>query len=112
MIDITLPIFLYDDRNKVDFEITINKILFQTGNFILCYSEDYPEEPILIDIETEHVLNEEYWSWIATNEAKGDRKWEKSATKSGPTNKAEPKSEKQPSEKRGLFKVKRQRDPK
>ena len=74
MIDITQPIFIYDDRGKEPDDITIDNIMFQTGDFILCKAEAV-DELLLINIKTERVLNAEYWSWYATNQPKGDRKW-------------------------------------
>ena len=67
MIDITKPMHLFGDRSKVPEFITINKILFQTGDFILCHSDAHPEEPILINTKTACVINQGYWSWYATN---------------------------------------------
>lgn len=67
MIDITQPIHIWDDRGMADEDITIDRILFQTGDFILCHSDDYPDEPILINIKTNAVLNEEYFAWFASN---------------------------------------------
>jgi len=66
MIDITLPMHIFDDRGKGAEDITIDRILFQTGDFILCYS-DQAEEPILINIKTNCVLNTEYLSWFGSN---------------------------------------------
>ncbi len=75
MIDVTQPIFLFDDRSKDPETIKIDEILFQTGEFILCKAKSFtacfPEdwnEPLLINIQTEQVLNTELWSWIATNQ--------------------------------------------
>jgi len=68
MIDIKLPMFIYDDRGKVLDNITIDRIIFQTGDFILCHSEDeYVDQPLLINIKTELVINDDFWSWIISN---------------------------------------------
>ncbi len=66
MIDITLPMHIFDDRGKADEDIKIDKILFQTGGFILCYAVE-AVEPILINMKTSKVLNEEYSSWYVSN---------------------------------------------
>ena len=50
MIDITQPMFIYDDRSKVLDDIIIDRIIFQTGDFILCRAESVPDEPLLINI--------------------------------------------------------------
>lgn len=67
MIDITQPMFIYDDRSKVLDDIIIDRIIFQTGEFILCHAESVPDEPLLINIKTECVMNTDYWSWIISN---------------------------------------------
>lgn len=68
MIDITQPMFIYDDRSKVLDNITIDGVMFRTGDFILCHSEnEYVDQPLLINIKTERVMNDDYWSWIVSN---------------------------------------------
>lgn len=68
MIDITQPMFIYDDRSKVLDNITIDRVMFQTGDFILCHSEDEEvDQPLLINTKTERVMNDDFWSWIVSN---------------------------------------------
>lgn len=67
MIDITKPMFIYDDRNKDPDDIMIDRIIFQTGDFILCNAKTYLDQPLLINIKTGKVQNEDYWSWYLEN---------------------------------------------
>lgn len=76
-LNIQKPIRLYDDRSKCPGYIYIDKILYQSGEFILCnpysdqiYRDDQStynyEHPILIH-ESGVVENSELNSWVAEN---------------------------------------------
>lgn len=76
MIDITQPVFFYDDRSKTDMLVSMDVVLFHGDKFVLCTikehiweePEDNYDEPLLFNIETGDVLNGNYDSWCASNE--------------------------------------------
>jgi|ERR1017187_5064411 hypothetical protein len=85
MIDITKPVFFYDDRGRNDILMEIDKVLFHNEIHVLCtvkeavcYDDEEAkeavcyddEEAILFLIDSGKVLNSNYDSWYAQNDDK------------------------------------------
>lgn len=77
-VDYKQKIYLLDDRNKSDFIISVNNIIFQNDKYILCETFAISiidanlkmfdiEEPILIDKQNNCALNVDYQFWYVSN---------------------------------------------
>ena len=79
MIDTTLQVYLYDDRNKDDFLLKLVEVLYQDDQTCLGRFEpialvqevvdamDPKSFKILFDLESREVDSEDFWSWLATD---------------------------------------------
>ena len=74
MIDLTKPVFCYDDRSKCVDTVHLQNLLYVYDDFCLCTmkwsDESVVDEPILFKITSGEVLNAEFMYWFATNELK------------------------------------------
>ena len=66
-LDLSKPVWFYDDRAKSDDILELDKILWQDETFILCRVKGI-DEPCLYDFKNGKMLNGDYFSWIATND--------------------------------------------
>ena len=74
MIDTKKPIKIYDDRSKFDYDLAINKVLWENDKYALCTfvpsEETCPglvNQPILIDKISREIQNSDFDSWLAVN---------------------------------------------
>lgn len=88
MLDLTKPVWFYDDRSKDDDVLELKAVLWQNGVYVLCqiiirqydessvgppfdfstWSTREHTEPILIKLDDGRVCNSDYDSWYATND--------------------------------------------
>ena len=84
MIDITQPIYFYDDRGRSDISLKCQKILFSDNDHCICESfaiqRLYREEQedisqyqnivfkVVFNLETREVYSPDFQFWLATNE--------------------------------------------
>lgn len=69
MLDFSKPVWMYDDRSKNDIPYSLKEIIWQNMKFALCwFNTPGDQEPILINLDTGHVLNEEWDSYIVDND--------------------------------------------
>lgn len=75
--DYTKQLYLYDDRNKYDYLLKVNEIIFEDEDIILCkaiiigpseYGSEAEQEKLLINKKTNEVVNNDYYSWRATSD--------------------------------------------
>lgn len=73
-INITHPIYFYDDRSKHDFMFKLTEILYADDKVCLCLakctdeSAGVEDERFLFAVNTGYVLISDYDSWVATND--------------------------------------------
>ena len=77
-LDFNKPVHIYDNRSKSNTTLLVTNVLFINNKFALCkaimntLTPEPIDELLLINLDSDEVMNSNYSSWIAYN---SDQSW-------------------------------------